>query len=523
MKVISPKEMGRIERLAYDAGASEEAFMQQAGRGVAAVVDRYIQREGMPNHVILLCGKGNNAGDAYVAGCALIDLNYEVIGYQLAPIDTCSPLCQKQYQNFLEKGGRIQEIRSIDDFILPRETVFVDGIFGTGFHGQLREPFASIIEAVNLSKRPVIAIDIPSGLNGENGVVEGGAIRAAETVFLGLPKTGFFLQHGLDQTGVLRYVDFGLGEEFINRAAADLVLVTTDRVRSFLPPIKRTRHKYEAGHVVALAGSPSMPGAAILASKAAMRGGAGILHLLHPKGMEGELGQLSPEIIRIGCEKNDVDFVLSWLNRASACLIGPGIGRESGMADFLGKILRGIEKPVVIDADALSLIAEYQLPLPEKTVLTPHTGEMHRLLHKEGKETVDSLFLKECQAYANQHHIALVLKGAATFIFYPDEPVLVNATSDPGMATAGSGDVLTGLIAALLSQHLSLHQAAALGVHLHGLSGVLSAKEKTSYGVIASDLIEALPKAFQWKSNIITHQELFSWEKRETASRACHQ
>src|SRR5690606_31747134 len=155
-----------------------------------------------------------------------------------SPLQDTSPLCQKQSQKFLEQKGHIQVVQSVDDIVLPEDTLFIDGIFGTGFQGEVREPYASVIEAVNLTKRPVIAVDLPSGLDGETGKVEGVAIRAVETAFLGLPKRGFFLERAFDYTGVLRPVDFGLGKEFVEQAAFDVLLLTSDMVRPFLPLIR---------------------------------------------------------------------------------------------------------------------------------------------------------------------------------------------------------------------------------------------------------------------------------------------
>lgn len=500
MKVVSPRQMAHIEAQAYRDGASESDFMEEAGSGVALVVHDYAERRQLDRHVLLLCGKGNNAGDAYVAGVHLMHLDYEVVALQLAPLEDSSELCKENYHRFLEEGGRVQQINRVEDIVLPDRGLIVDGIFGTGFHGSVGEPFSTAIVKANQSRLPIIAIDIPSGLNGETGIVESVAIIAAETAFLGLPKTGFFLNSGWNHVGKLRYVDFGLGRAYIEESEADLIMLTESYVRPLLPRIVRNRHKYQRGYVVGLAGSPGFPGAALLSSMSALRGGAGMVRLLHPEGLE--LSNAPFELIRIPyppiqANKGAVDIIAHWLAEPTALYIGPGIGLTPETKTMLGQILPGIQKPCVIDADALTLLAEEDWALPEKTILTPHLGEMQRLLKLKDPLPLDNSYLRICQNYAEKKRATLILKGGPTFIFQPDSPIQVNPVGDPGMATAGSGDVLTGLLAALLSQGLTPHQAACLGVYIHGLAGEHAAFELSSYCVTASDIMFYFPEGFR--------------------------
>lgn len=494
MKVVSSNKMSEIESLAYRKGYSETDFMEEAGSGVALVVHDYVETHNLDRIVLLLCGKGNNAGDAYVAGTHLLHLDYEVFAIQPEPIDQCSHLCKQNYERFMNEGGRLVENMTIP----PSSGIIIDGIFGTGFHGVAQEPYASIIRLANESHVPIIAVDIPSGLNGETGKAEGHAIIATETAFLGLPKTGFFLQQGWNRIGKLRYVDFGLPKEYIEGCAADLIMLSPDIVRPLLPAIKRNRHKYEAGYVVGFSGSPGMPGAAILSSTAALRGGAGIIKLMHPEGMQAELAVSPYELIRVPYLPNNSKDILALLNKASATFIGPGIGRSSETRKLLHQILPNLQKPCVIDADALTILSEEDIALPKNAILTPHLGEMMRLLKMTETPDISLQFLDTCQRYAEKHQTTLVLKGGPSFIFNPGSPICVNPSGDPGMATAGSGDVLTGLIASLLAQGLSTHDAAKLGVFLHGLAGEHAAEEMTSYGVIASDIIYHFPEAFRF-------------------------
>jgi ADP-dependent NAD(P)H-hydrate dehydratase / NAD(P)H-hydrate epimerase len=500
MKAVSPSQMAEIESQAYRAGASDAEFMQEAGSGVALVVHELVEKYDLERQALLLCGKGNNAGDTYVAGIDLLHLEYSVFALQMAPIETCSPLCRQNYENFIREGGQL--VRNFDAY--TGAGVIIDGIFGTGFRGKVSPEIATLIEQANNSGLPIVAVDIPSGLNGETGAVEGSAMIARETAFLGLPKTGFFLREGWNHVGQLRYVDFGLPEDLVESCPSELVMLTPDMLSPLFPRLKRNRHKYEAGYVVGLAGSPGMPGAAILSSAAALRGGAGIVRLLHPEGMQAELAAAPSELVRQAYHYPDIEPLAAAMNRASATFIGPGMGRTAEARALLLALLPRLQKPCVIDADALFLLGnEDKYALPENTLMTPHMGEMLHLLHLPPPAPALTLdFLKRCQQFAVEKNIILILKGAPTFILSRAPALFVNPTGDPGMATAGSGDVLTGLLGALLAQKIPPLSAAMLGVFLHGIAGEVAAEELTSYSMNASDLIFHFPEAFKFLTQV---------------------
>ncbi|NGX57178.1 MAG: Bifunctional NAD(P)H-hydrate repair enzyme Nnr [Chlamydiae bacterium] len=494
MKIVTPKEMARIESVAYSEGASEELFMEAAGQGVAEAVLQFCQDLRLGKRILLLCAKGNNSGDAYVAGTCLKSWGYHVAALQLAPISECSPLCQKNHKRFEASGGMIIDKDPNYDVLFDQCDVIVDGMFGTGFHGELREPYQSVVKMVNESELPTIAIDIPSGLNGETG--EGEGLHATETIYLGLPKQGFFLEGGWNHVGNLTHVNFGLEQKYIDQAKSSYRLITLEQCEELRPPITRNRHKYQAGVVIGLAGSPSMPGAALLASFAALRGGAGMMRLLHPVGMEAELSSSPYELIKLPYQTNDYDGIVENLNHGKAVFFGPGIGRTEATVNLCKNVLPRIETPCVIDADALTILSEHEIALPKQTVLTPHSGEMARLLRVPSPKSITADFLDACRDYCEKKQVTLILKGGPSWIFHPGEPTWVNPTGTPGMATAGSGDVLTGLIASLISQGLTPYHAAIYGVFTHGLAGEIAATEKTPYSMVASDIIEALPSAF---------------------------
>lgn len=493
--------MSYLEMEAYRDGSSEIDFMEEAGSGVALVVHDFIERYGIGRHIVILCGKGNNAGDAYVAGVHLLHLEYPVHAFQIPPLSESSELAQKNAQRFIADGGILTEIYNEEDLVFPEQGLILDGLFGTGFRGEVMEPYSWIIQAANDTGLMIIAIDIPSGLNGETGIVSPTTIKATETAYLGLPKSGFFLNEGWDHVGYLRYVDFGLPQEYIEEVDADLILLTPDILIPLLPKIKRSRHKYEAGLVVGWAGSPGMPGAALMASLACLRGGAGIVKLLYPSEMIHELGSIPLELVKVAYEMNEAKEILALLNSASAAFIGPGLGKSKQMRELLKKVIPHLKIPSVLDADALDIIAQEDIAFPKNAILTPHRGELSGFIDLPKEGGISSEFLQKCLAWVQEKEVTLVLKGGPSFIFHPGQAIHVSAAGDPGMATAGTGDVLTGLIASLLAQKTAPFDAARLGVYIHGLAGEHAAQEKTSYCLIATDLIDQFPPAFAFESS----------------------
>lgn len=496
MKVVKAEEMAKIEAKAFKDGVSEEDLMENAGGIVAEVVLDFVKSiEG--KKIYLLCGKGNNAGDAYVTGRLLIKEGFDVVAYQLVPLKQCSPLCQKNHKIFTKAGGICETVTKSEQIDWREEdlAIIVDGIFGTGFKGEVKGLFADVIHDANASYCPIFSIDIPSGVNGNTGEVSGVAIKAFFTVCLGFPKVGCFLRNGWNYTGRFDYFDIGLPSQYINELQNEFWILPEPIITTLLPSIVRTRHKYSAGYVVGMAGSKYMPGAAMLSGLASLRSGAGIVRIVHP---EDTILPAQPyELIKTPYQEYDEETVLGLMNSSSAVFVGPGIGVTPNVIKMVSHLCEGLEVPCVFDADALNILATIpDLSPPPGAVLTPHIGEMHRLLRLDEKHELTLDFLNMCQNYSEQYEVSIVLKGAPTFIIGPEGPHILCPMGNPGMATAGSGDVLTGIIAAFLSQELAPHEAAILGVHTHSLAGDLAHKDKTSYSLIASDIIEQLPEAF---------------------------
>lgn len=508
IKVVLAEEMARIEKIAINDGASSDTFMLQAGKALAEKIENLFLLENPSRKkkktsseqssfkkILILAGKGNNGGDGFTLGTFLLKKGYSVRAMLFFDPSEFSDLCLKNFNNFKKAGGSYKKIESASDLIFDSDELLVDAIFGTGFNGKLDKTISSFIKNINLSKNIKISIDIPSGLSGDSGLAENGAVVADHTIYLALPKSGFFINEGWKHVGVLHRADFGLREKYIEIARPMFYLLEGD-VENDLPPIIRTRHKYEAGYVLAISGSKGMEGAANLSGRASLRSGAGIVKLFISDYSSKDAPEIADELVKIPLDLLKKEEILSECNKASAVYIGPGIGRSKEIDGFLKFLIPKISKPLVLDADALYFLSNNpDCRLPQNSILTPHKLEMLRLLNKKEMNHLD--LINETQKFSDGQKVIIVLKGAPTFIFKTLEKPTIVIEGDPGMATAGSGDVLTGVITALLAQKMEPVKAAELGVFLHGRAGKAAAIDKGSYSMIASDIIEHLPEAFK--------------------------
>ena len=485
--VVTTEEMRRVEERAYQLGAQAIEFMENAGRSIAEIVEQYVHSIEGEKKVFLFVGKGNNGGDALAAGCELLGRGFSVIAYCFYSLEESSSLCKKQRERFKKQGG---EVHKKEQFKAASFGVILDGLVGTGFTGGAKGILAEAIAMANQSRLPILAIDIPSGLNGNTGEVQSIAIEAMATIYLGFAKLGFFIGSGWNHVGELIQADFGLDRALIKEVKPSCQLLNEEALS--LSKIKRNRHKYEAGYVLALAGSRGMAGAAFLSSFSALRAGAGIVRLFYMGDLEGELVAAPWELLK---EPFNWARYEEECERAHAVLIGPGAGRGKKSREILETVLAKLSLPSVIDADGLSHLAEsVNWKLPRDSILTPHRREMERLLGFSCSQDLE--LLSACQHFVEEREVILLLKGGPTFLFQGTKLPLIISQGDPGMATAGSGDVLSGILAGLLAQKMDPYKAATLGAFLHGVAGEIAAENYTSYGMVASDIIKELPAAF---------------------------
>ncbi|MBI3508723.1 MAG: NAD(P)H-hydrate dehydratase [Chlamydiia bacterium] len=476
LKVVTSQEMARMEESAIRQGADPEHFMLEAGKQVARQATLWIERKKTPKRIGLLIGKGNNGGDAWAAGAFLREEGFEVHAYPIFPSSLCSPLNQKMGKLFLQKQGKIAK-----ELHFEQEALLLDGLLGTGFSGQVEGKLKEAIDAACDSRTPILAIDIPSGLDGTTGEVRGAAIRASLTVALGCLKSGFFLREGWNHVGKIQLADFGMPQEFVEKAAAFSLAPSIELLKTLLPPIIPNRHKYQAGYVLGYGGSELFPGAVKLSGMGALRAGAGIVRLFSPE----PIGDAPDELI---CHIWNESEWYAEMKRAQAVFVGPGLGQNQKA--WLVEHLPRITAKCVIDADAL----QPQYSFPKQAILTPHRGEALRLLGLK-QMPVEEELLELCGAFCKERGLILILKGAPSFVVSADQNIVI-PFGDPGMATAGSGDVLTGILAALLAQGMEPIPAAILGASLHAIAGEEAARVRGSYGLMASDIVNHLSHAY---------------------------
>ncbi len=477
----------QLERLAIDQYAIPGySLMRRAGQ---AVVDIIRQKFPVDKKILVLCGAGNNAGDGYVVARLAKQAGYAVNLISLIDAEKLTGDARQACQHWLECG----EIQSYQPDLLEQADLIVDALLGTGLGREVSGEWARLIQTVNRSALPVIAVDVPSGLNADTGTIAGVAIIADYTVsFIGL-KTGLFTGSGRACCGEIFFHGLDIPAEIYDRVTADVRLLNNR------PPLLSARpqdmHKGQCGHVLIVGGNTNMAGAVILAAKAALRSGAGLVSVFTRAPHQMAVTIACPEAMVIGDNTTDHKIPHHLLSRVSHIAVGPGLGRDAWAEQCLAQCLQS-QKPVVIDADALNLIAiEKTRPVAE-CVLTPHPGEAAQLLqmdtltvNHDRLAAVKSIFQQYLSSSATE--MAVILKGSGSLI-YAGRRLSVCPYGNPAMATAGMGDVLTGVVAALMAQGLSPMKAAETAVLAHALAGDLAARGR-SRGVLASDVIALLP------------------------------
>jgi NAD(P)H-hydrate epimerase len=507
MIVVTAEQMREMDRLTIQKyGVPSLTLMERAGEGIARAI---VERTGgdAKKGVLIVAGKGNNGGDGFVVARLLKKKRIACEVALLARKGELSTDAAHNLQAFHKLKGKITEIGTHGLEMLAQQIskngLIVDAILGTGVKNQVRGLFAEAIGLINASRLPVVAADIPSGLDTDKGTPLGVAIQAESTVALGYPKLGEVIYPGVNYVGDLVVADIGIAAEAVAEVAPKTELLDCETIRRLVPRREPDTHKGTYGHVLVVAGSRGRTGAAILACRAAMRTGAGLVTLAAPRSLNNIFASALVEVMTEPLRDNAAEEIepLSdddWhrlLGRKNAILFGPGIGVNNGTQNALRWLLRNLEMPWVIDADGLNTLAleVYRLRHAKKPpVLTPHPGEMARLTGKSSA-SVNADRVGNARSFALENHCHVVLKGARTVIATAEGKVFINPTGNPGMASGGMGDVLAGILAALLGQGFSPEDAMNLGVYLHGFVGDGAAAEKGQIGLIASDIIDGLP------------------------------
>lgn len=509
--LVTAEQMRYLDRIAIEQyGIPGLVLMENAG---LQVVNHAEQRFGrwQGKRVLVLCGTGNNGGDGMVVARHAVQRGAQVL-VALAGDPKKVTGDARTNLNIAQKLGIVRPIQNVEDIgLIWRGSdwhLVVDAILGIGVKGEVRGLIAEVIAFFRNCPVPVVAVDVPSGIDADTGAVCGHAIRATLTVTFGAMKVGLAVHPGVEYAGELVVADIGIPAVEVERANIPRRLITPGQIRQWLPARPPDAHKGHFGHVLVIGGSVGLAGAPMMAAESALRVGAGLCSVAVPQSiytvsassMREAMVHPLPEATEGCLGKQSVSRLKPLLERANVLAIGPGWSSHPPAREALRELLKVARVPCVIDADALNCIAQEPDILPvEHTplVLTPHPGEMARLMNISTMD-VQANRLEIAKRAAEQFQAVVVLKGARTVIATPEGRIWVNPTGNAGMATGGSGDALTGAIAGLLAQGMDAEQSAVASVYLHGLAGDLAVEEVGQAGLIAGDIIRHLPKAIQW-------------------------
>jgi len=510
MKVVTSRQMREIDRKAIEENnISGFTLMENAGLRIFQSL-KNIYPDLRLKKIIIFSGSGNNGGDGFVVSRHLHDYGAKVKVFLLAPFNKFKGEAGEKL-NIINKMGvelteadaiKLEEIKEA----IQNSDLIIDAMLGTGLQGIVTGLKAKIIDLVNTAGKEVVAIDVPSGLNTDSGKIEGPCIKANHTITLALPKIGLLLFPGASHAGKVTVEDIGIPAHLLKNIKIKTNIITEEIVKSLLPFRATYSHKGSFGKVLILAGSVGMTGAAYLASEAAMRSGTGIVTLGIPRSLNQIMEVKLTEVMTLPLAETEkqslgeeAEGTISKLIKNYSVLgIGPGISRQTETKRLIRKIIEKAHISLVVDADAIYALSE-DLSVLKKTktplVITPHTGEIAKLINK----SIDFILnnrLDVTREIAQKYGIVVVLKGARTIIANKEGEVYINAGDNSGMATGGSGDVLTGIICSLIAQGTDNFSAAIAGVYIHSLAGNLARDIKGERGMIAGDILSQIPQAF---------------------------
>ncbi len=510
---VSAEEMRWCDATAIRSfGIPSLILMENAGKGAA---DRIAQSYGPMNdrRIVVLCGKGNNGGDGMVVARHLLNRGAIVNVVLLA---SRSGIRGDAKENFaiLTAIARQSERLTIRQYSRARvkdlrPDLVVDALLGTGSSGLLKEPYASAVDWINARQAPVVSLDIPSGIDGTTGLMANKAVRAHRTITMGALKTGLLCNQGRESSGVIETVDIGIPSHVYQSKLLRTFLVEEEDVRSVLPKRKQSAHKYSAGKVFILAGARGFTGAAALTALGALRSGAGAVILGTPEAVYPILARKLSETIVVPLPSTEegslsvrakslIEERMQW---ADVSVIGPGLSQQSETTELVRDLVSSSRGKMLVDADGLNAIAPMKgtgiRGSKASIILTPHGGELSRLTGVSSGE-LEKDRIEQVRRFSRKSRATVVFKGAPTATGTPAGEVYLNSTGNPGMATVGSGDVLTGIIAGLWAQGAERSAAAYAGVWLHGKAGDLAKEKMGERGIVAQDLIDFLPAAAKW-------------------------
>jgi len=510
MRVLTTRQMREADRRTIDEiGIPSIVLMENAGRQAVAAMEAAFDDLATSN-VAVMCGRGNNGGDGFVIARTLLQRGVDASVFLLGSVADVSGDARTNLEVLGRIGLSVVEITTAQDWELHFSEIgecdlVVDAILGTGFHGRLTGLLETVVADINGLGVPVVAIDLPTGLNADSHLVEGAAIEASMTVTLGAPKIPLVFPPADMRAGDLVIADIGIPPPVFDEVEGPyLELLTRERMRELVPSRAADSHKGDFGRVLVIAGSVGRTGAAHLSAMGALRSGAGLVTVATPRSCVATIASMAPEYMTEPLEETasgTVDFaaierVLEL--KADVIAVGPGLGQSPGTAAFVQALVERAGVPIVLDADGLNAFAGDPDRLVGRdgvdVIITPHPGEMARLVNMS-IEAVQHDRLTFAREFATSHRVHTILKGHRTVIAGPEGRTFVNLTGNAGMATGGTGDVLTGMIAAWFAQLLDAEAACKLAVYLHGTAGDLAEADEGEVALLPSDLIARLGDA----------------------------
>jgi hydroxyethylthiazole kinase-like uncharacterized protein yjeF len=506
MNALTPEEMRHADlRAVEDVGIPPLLLMEAAGRAVAELARDFLEDlDGDPIRVAIVAGPGNNGADALVAARFLMQVGFEPDIYMAAKAEDCNELCRTQLDIMEGLGASISFLREQSpEFFrsgLRAAALIVDGLLGTGSSGPLREHYRTWVNEINIADREVVAVDIPTGIDPATGMVPGPAVTATATVTMAAPKVGMLLYPAATYVGELWVAHIGIPPSILSESGARYHVMTKEQFFYWLPHRSPQANKRTAGDVVVIGGSRQYVGAPVLTAVAAQRAGAGYVTVACPPDAAAAVSHhLVEQIVSPwpeGEASTVVDFLLDATRHAGAVVIGPGLGREDRTQEIVRRFVKESTRPLVVDADALFAVAGHNdVVSGKKAVLTPHDGEFSRLLG-ERADTAIANRIKAADDFASELDATLLLKGPRSIVA-TKEATYVNLTGNELLATAGSGDVLSGMIAAMLAAGCSSRQAAAIAAYWHGATADYLRDQK-KHSIAAGDVAEALQDTLHW-------------------------
>ncbi len=505
-RVVTAEEMAAVDKFTIETLALPgRVLMENAGRAVFELLAARWQPLSTKRAAVF-CGKGNNGGDGFVIARLLNEAGVHCDTFLLGQSHELRGDARANFLLLEKLGHPIRTLlpgTTLPD--LTRHHFVIDALLGTGVRGPLQGFLAEVVQHLNQSGCPVVAVDLPTGMNADTGAVEGPCVRAQLTVTFGARKQGLLFSPGREYVGELRVADIGFPSVAYQMAGGQSYLLEGRSMSNWLPERAPDAFKNRVGQILVIAGSRGFGGAARLTATAALRAGAGLVVLAAPESLLTAIESTTAEVIKLPLPEHEgalanvaFEKLTARLEWANVVALGPGLGTAPAVQELVRKVLGFYKGLVVLDADGLNVLAgdlDMLRKSASRIVLTPHPGELQRLAANEKSLLMNSP-VETARRVAKEIGQVLVLKGAPTVIGLPSEEVLINSTGNAGMATAGSGDVLTGLLAGLAGQGLAPAKAAGLAVYLHGLAGDLACKQLGMWSMLAGDILNFVPQAF---------------------------